>query len=361
MSSNPYSSLKAAWHLDKIEALRLGRQVVPAQVQLILSDLCNQDCHFCAYRMSGGFSSEQFAGVDGEKNPNRMIPTVKAKEILDDCASLGVGAVQFTGGGEPTVHPDHLAIFEHAQYLGLDTALVTNGVLFRPGWERALRKMSWVRVSIDASNAEEYSKVRRVKPEFYERALANVTALAEEIAAYGSSCVLGVGYVITRENWTHLVDGVSRLRDTGAHNVRLSAMFSTQGADYYAGIGKDISIEIDKVKKLATDRFDVVDLYGDRIRDLVQHAPDYDLCGYQQFNTYIGGNLRVYRCCTTSYTKHGEVGDLSGQRLSSWFYSQQKHDAYANFNARSCETCQFNNQNRVINFLTGDPVHVNFV
>src|SRR6185436_2555124 len=47
MSGGAYSDLKAAWHLDKIAALRSGKQIVPAQVQLILSDLCNQDCHFC--------------------------------------------------------------------------------------------------------------------------------------------------------------------------------------------------------------------------------------------------------------------------------------------------------------------------
>jgi MoaA/NifB/PqqE/SkfB family radical SAM enzyme len=357
-----YSDLKAAWHLDKIEAMRKGHQVVPAQVQLILSDLCNQDCHFCAYRSSAGFSIEQFAGEHGEKNPNRKIPTAKAVEILDDCASLGVKAIQFTGGGEPTVHPDHLLIFEYAQNLGLETSLVTNGVLFRPGWEHTLPKMKWVRVSIDASNPEMYAAVRRVKPEFYATALSHVTMLAAEIEKQGTDCLLGVGYVLTRENWADAYEGVRRIRETGAANVRLSAMFSTEGAGYYEGMEHVIRAEIAKIKELATDRFSVVDLFGDRISDLVQHAPDYDFCGYQQFNMYVGGNLKVYRCCTTAYTRHGEVGDLTHQRLASWFYSHQKDDAYGSFSARTCETCQFNGKNRAIAYLIADnPLHVNFV
>src|SRR6185436_8088075 len=114
-----YSDLKALWHLPEMSALKEGRRFVPPHVQLILSDLCNQDCSFCAYRMSGGFSSEQFAGPAGEKNPNRKIPTDKAIEILNDCAALGVKAVQFTGGGEPTVHPEHMKLFNHALGLGL--------------------------------------------------------------------------------------------------------------------------------------------------------------------------------------------------------------------------------------------------
>ena len=358
--SAAYSDLKAAWHTDKIEALREGHQIVPAQVQIILSDLCNQDCHFCAYRMSGGFSTEQF-GEGDNRNPNRKIPASKAREILDDCHSLGVKAIQFTGGGEPTVHPDHLRLFEYAQDLGLETSLVTNGVIFRQGWENILPRMKWVRVSIDAGNADEYAKVRNVKPEFYEKALANVAALADEIKKQGTDCYLGVGYVITRENWANAYEGVLRIRATGARNVRLSAMFSTQGAAYYEGIYDGIKAEIERVKGLATDEFAVVDLFGDRIADLVQHAPDYEFCGYQQFNMYIGGNLRVYRCCTTAYTKHGEVGDLTNQRLASWFYSEAKKKAYVDFNARTCHHCQFNRQNRVVNYLVGEPQHANFV
>jgi len=362
MSGGAYSDLKAAWHLDKIAALRSGKQIVPAQVQLILSDLCNQDCHFCAYRSSNGFSIEQFAGVNGEKNPNRKITTAKAIEILDDCGSLGVKAIQFTGGGEPTVHPDHLLIFEYAQNMGLETSLVTNGVLFREGWQFVLPKMKWVRVSIDAGTAEEYARVRRVKPEFYGVALAHVAQLAGEIRKQGADCLLGVGYVLTRENWADAYEGCRVIRETGAANVRLSAMFSTEGAAYYDGVYDQIREEIERIKSLETVDFKVVDLFGNRIDDLVQHSPDYEFCGYQQFNCYVGGNLKVYRCCTTAYTLHGEVGDLTNQRFASWFYSQAKQEAYASFDARSCSVCQFGLKNKTINYLVQiEPTHINFV
>jgi len=317
--------------------------------------------HNCSYRMSNGLSSEQFAGPNGERNPNRRIPTEKAMEILNDCASLGVKSVQLTGGGEPTAHPDHLAIFEYAQTLGLETALVTNGIIFRPGWENVLPKMKWVRVSIDAGTPEEYARVRRVKPEFYATAIGHIAMLAAEIKKQGTDCLLGVGYVITRENWADVYEGVRILRETGAANVRLSAMFSTEGASYYDGIYDDIKAEIVRVKTLETPEFAVIDLFGDRIADLVQHAPDYDFCGYQQLNCYVGGNLKVYRCCTTAYTLHGEVGDLTNQTFAEWFYSSEKKWKYQSFNARSCSVCQFGGKNKTILYMVGQPQHVNFV
>jgi MoaA/NifB/PqqE/SkfB family radical SAM enzyme len=362
VSSTAYSDLKAAWHLAEIDQLRRGEQIAPRQVQLILSDLCNQDCHFCSYRMSNGLSSEQFGEVKDGKlnmNPNRRIPTDKAEEIVRDCARLGVGAIQFTGGGEPTVHPDHLRIMRLALDCGLDCGLVTNGVLLRPGWEDVYRQFKWIRVSVDASNAQEYAKVRRVPEAIYSKVLGNVRSIAETV---GPECLLGVGYVVTRENWEHLFSGIEQIRDTGAHYVRLSAMFSTEGEDYYGHDLPAIRRNIADLSVLETPRFKIVNLFGDRISDLKQHAPDYSFCGYQQFNCYVGGNLKVYRCCTTAYTAHGEVGDLSKQSFRDWFYSADKLAAYGQFDARSCNVCQFNNKNKAINYmLDKQPLHVNFV
>ena len=361
MSQAAYSSLKAAWHTDAIAEMRQGQQIVPRQVQLIISDLCNQDCHFCSYRSSTGFSSEQFGeAVNGRvnMNPNRMISLEKAKEILEDCADLGVNAIQFTGGGEPTVHPHHLEIFKHAQDLGLETSLVTNGVILRKGWENIYSKMKWIRVSIDAGTAETYASVRRVPSSQFEKALANLSSITQAC----SETLVGAGYVITRENDHEIVEGVRRLQNRAAY-VRLAAMFSKMGAGHYEDVYEDIKERITTARdKYETATFKVVDLFGDRIDDLVQNAPDYKFCGYQQFNCYIGANLKVYRCCTTSYTPQGEVGDLTDRAFAEWFDSDEKFKAYEEFDASTCQVCQFNDRNRTINYLLQvNPLHVNFV
>lgn len=99
-----YSTLKAFKYPDRLEAIKSGHPAGPVHVQIILSDLCNQNCHFCAYR-DPSYTSSQLFHIDGNYNPNRMIPLDKVLEILDDCVEMGVRAIQLTGGGEPTVHP----------------------------------------------------------------------------------------------------------------------------------------------------------------------------------------------------------------------------------------------------------------
>jgi len=345
---NEFSSLKAAWHIDRIADLRAGKDIVPTHVQIILSDLCNQDCHFCSYRMEGGFSTANFPDEQGNKNPNRMIPAVKAIEILEDCAELGVQAIEFTGGGEPTVHPMCYEIIEHAQKLGLQTGLVTNGIRLKDN--EAVRNLTWMRISLDAGTEGTYERIRRSKA--WKQAMAALKLGGDLTHPY-----VGVGFVVTRENYKELYMACQLTKAAGIPYIRVSAMFSTGGALYYAGIEGEIEEQRRAAKTLQDDSFKVVDFFGDRIADLKQQAPDYSFCGEQQFVLYVGGDLKVYRCCTTSYTKHGEIGDLRNQRFSEWIKKYRRYD----FDARTCHTCQFNDKNRVINYMLSKPAHVAFV
>jgi len=356
--TNEYSTLKAAWHLEKISRLRDGLQIVPSHIQLILSDLCNQACAFCAYRMDGGFSTEQFGEMkDGKliKNPNRKIPKDKAIEILNDCADVGVKAIQFTGGGEPTVHPEHIDIFRHAKWLGLKTGLVTNGLVMRD--VEVLANMDWVRISLDAGTSESYEKIRESKG--FDKVLSNIRTLV----GVGTPCVIGIGFVVTRENWNEIEETCRIARDLGVKYIRISAMFSEEGSAYYTGLTPMIEEIIQGAKQIESysDSFRVVDLFSQRMDDLDQGSPKHSFCGYQNFTVYVGGDQKVYRCCTTSYTKHGEVGDLREQTFKEWLTSWEKKQAYEGFSAHTCHHCQFHQQNEVINYLMNEPTHVDFV
>lgn len=342
------SNLKAAWHLDKIAQLREGKDIVPTHLQLIISDLCNQDCHFCAYRMEGGFSTERFPDEQGNKNPKRFIPTKKALEILEDAAEMGVGAVEFTGGGEPTVHPDWEEIISFAQSQGMKTGLVTNGIRLKDS--PILEKLTWLRISVDAGRQETYERVRNHK------GWAKVLK-ALELAGELHFPLVGMGFVVTQENWHEISEAAYLCKQFKIPYLRISAMFSHLGAQYYAGIETFIRGEIERAKVYEDSTFKIVNFFEDRVHDLELASPDYKFCGEQQFVLYIGGDQKVYTCCTNAYTKKGEIGDLSTRSFSDWMMNTRRYD----FDARKCHHCQFNEKNRVINYLLGTPPHVEFV
>lgn len=347
MQNLSYSQHKVAWHIDSIEALRRGALPVPVHVQLVLSDLCNQDCSFCAYRMSSGLSRELF-GTAETHNPNRKIATEKAREIIRDCAALGVKAIQFTGGGEPTVHKDHEELFSLAQNLGMQTALVTNGVKLKA--TDAFLRMTWIRVSVDAGTAETYASVRGVSDAHWSKAWQNIETVA---SAYRGT--LGIGFVVTPQNKREIAAAAKLAKQAGAANLRIGAVFSTEGEAYYGDSVAEIREQIAEARQLSAAGFEVIDMFDRRMTDLHDGSPEDPFCGYQHFTTYIGADLNVYRCCNTAYTKAGTIGSLKGARLADVLAS------HGPFDARQCRYCQFNGQNKAINALIREPTHSAFV
>jgi MoaA/NifB/PqqE/SkfB family radical SAM enzyme len=292
-----------------------------------------------------------------QKNPKRLIKTKKVIEILRDAKTLGVKCIVFTGGGEPTVHPDHLNIIETALDLGFECALNTNGVLLRPGWERIYPRLAYVRFSVDAGNPEEYALVRRTPPENYRKVLNHISDVTKFIEGVNSECVVGVGYVVTPENHVNLGHGIKNLRETGAKYVRLAAMQSTDGEVAYGDQYEAAKAACKYAETLATPGFKVFNMF----EDVLGERPDYQFCGMQQFVTYIGADLGIYRCCYTAYTSHGKIGDLTNKRFVDWFYSSDKKALISEFDAKSCKICPLNEKNRAINGMVSVPVHVNFV
>ena len=367
----PNSPFKIVHHPDRVEALRRGEQPVPVQVQIVLSDLCNHDCYFCTYRMSGFPSNQLFRVVDPatgavNNNPSRLMPYEKAAEVLEDCAAMGVKSVDFTGGGEPTVHPRHRELFQKTLELGLDLALVTNGLLLAGETIDVLARATFVRFSLDAGTPATYARVHRTRPEEFHRVLRNIRSLA--VRRNGSKgLAVGVNFVVTQDNWGEAVLAAQLAREAGASYFRLAAMYSNDGAGYDRGLGpdgrlsSDIQAACEAVRRLEAPGFAIHDQVASRINDF-KGSPPHSFCGHMHTNTYIGADLNVYRCCHYAYNTRGLIGSIAGRRFRELWESREKQAGFDSFDARQCDWCPVAEKNRFIRYLLdAQPLHVNFV
>lgn len=356
----PYSQFKIVHHADKVQAIREGRVAPPSQVQIIISDYCNHDCSFCAYRTSG-YTTNQLFNEGDNHNPKRFIPYEKVLEILDDCREMGVKGIQLTGGGEPSAHPKFGEILQAVLDRDLELAVVTNGTALKDWHIPLLARAAWVRVSIDAANPATYAGMRRVPENFFYRTMANVNRLVAVKKTAQSKVIIGIGFVVTRENSGEIYDACQIAKDAGVDNFRISAAFMPDNEKYHLPhYSAAWSMADGTAREMSTDTFRVFNLYSDRLEDLEQESPDYDTCVYQFVTTYIGGDLNLYRCCNTSYNRHGLIGSLKEQRFrDAW---EGAHSMRTSFHAGSCDRCQFNRVNRLGNYmLKKDPEHAIFV
>lgn len=355
-----YGSERLIHHLPLIQ--KIGKGVAaPVHIHFIVCDLCNQNCSFCCYRDELYPSNQLFAVVkDGSRNnnPNRMIPAEKVHEILRDAAAMGVRAIQFTGGGEPTVHPQFTSFLTLSAELGLEFAVVSNGVRWSPELLEAAAQATWTRISIDAANPETYCSIRKVSATHFHKACETVRALS-----LLDGPTVGVGFVVTKENWREIREGVALAKSLGADNVRLSAVFQSEDARYFDGFYEQAAEYCREAKETHDgDGFTVYNNFGSRVADLKQQQPDYPLCGHQHLTTYIGGDQNIYRCCVTAYNNHGLLGSVKDMSFREAWFSPELQSRLNGFDARSCDRCMYNDRNRLINYaLSSNPQHVNFV
>lgn len=350
---NPYSDLKILQHSDRIDVLRQGKQIVPLHIQLSLSDACNHSCPgFCAFRMEGYPTNEIF-------DASKMIPTAKCEEIIDDASYLGVRAIQFGGGGEPTVHPAYVPLMRRALDHGLEVALCTNGNRLAAGWEEVYPRLSWVRVSVDAGTPETYATVRGTKAKNWQLMLDNLKA----VASLPNAPYLTCSFVVMKSNYEECRDAAEAVFAAGAKGIRFAALFSNEGADYYKDWWDEAVDAVDEAKwvGLHNPGFEVIDMLGSRREDLTHSSPTYRQCFYQEFTLYVGGDQNLYRCCDTAYTTRGLVGSLKSTRLLDYWHSPEKLQAYANFDARGCGVCKYNGKNLLVGAAVKAQTHANFV
>ena len=360
-----YSPYKVIHHTNRLNTLKAGNQIIPTQIQLVISDKCNLNCSFCAYRNVGYTSSKNFGEtrLDGSvnQNPNRRISYNKCVEIIDDCVYLGIKACQITGGGEPTVHPKHKEILEYVLEKGLELALVTNGVVMQTGMPEVLTKASWVRFSLDASNRESYKNIKGV--DAFKKVNSNISKVVEAKKQKKSSVIIGIGFVVEKNNYQEIYDAAVLAKKLGVDNFRVSAAFMNDNLKYHLGHYKKAKALAARAQvDLEDDSFKVFNLFGDRLQDLIDEKPTYSFCGYMQFNTYIGGDLKVYTCCNNAYNDLGKVGSIKNKNFKDFWLSIDKIKIYNKFDARNCERCMFNNKNKFINYcIKEDAKHINFV
>jgi len=350
MDHSVYSPLKIFHHRDAIKRLREGEYSAPIRVQLVPTNVCNQNCQGCAYRTKGYSSNETFAPLD-------KLSWDKLQEIVRVCAEMGVKAIEITGGGEPTCHPHFLDLCEAILDAEIDLGVVTNGTLWSNRHTAVLSRCQWIRFSIDAGREETYVKYRNAYPLAYHQVRSHVRTMASV-----DGPLVGVGFVVNADNWREVSQAALNARGDGADNFRISALFQPQGADYFKDFYDWAKTLCKEAESLSTKEFRVFNLFGDRLRDLFANSPDYSECGYSKLTTYLGADYNAYSCCVRAYSKAGKLGSFRDQSFKQMWFSPETQGRVGSLDARRCPMCMYNSKNETIAYaINQDPLHVNFI
>lgn len=352
-----YSSLKVFRNPEKIASLprASGEIIAPLHVRIKPTNLCNHRCSYCAYRASG-------LQLGQDMDERQSMPEAKLLEIVEDLAEMGVGAVTFSGGGEPLRHPGLVPALRVLARSGVRFATLTNGALLRgEAAELFARKGVWVRVSMDGWDAASYAAYRGVGPDEFAKVMANLKAFKR----LGGACQLGVSYIVDAANHGRVFEFVSRLKDAGVDSVKVSCCIVSNDArannEYHRPFFAAVREQLDRAAHdLADGGFEVYDAYHELDANF---AKGYSWCPYQQILPVIGADLNVYSCQDKAYNlREGLLGSIAGQRFKDFWFSDKSRFFRIDPMKHCNHHCVANAKNRLIHeFLGLEPDHAAFV
>ncbi len=120
---------KLLWHGRRVESWLRGEYALPVLVEVAPTNHCNASCPWC-----------DFKGKHGKININKDVMLSTLKELT----YTEVKAINWTGGGEPTMHPNFNEFVVEAHRLGIEQGLFTNAY---EGIENP-EMFKWIRISM---------------------------------------------------------------------------------------------------------------------------------------------------------------------------------------------------------------------
>lgn len=300
---------KVLWHMHHLAQIRAtGKTSAPVNVEIDLSNRCSLGCEWChfAYTHTRGPLAGTVEKPRHYINGGDLMPLATAKRILWELAHEGVQSVTWTGGGEPTLHPDFDEIIGYAADQGLQQGLYTHGGHISIERAAILKELcTWVYVSLDECDAEEYRKHKGA--DRFKQATDGVRRLAN---AYGRATV-GVGFLIHPGNYTRLHEMAGLARELGADYCQLRPTIQyRQGAP--DEVDEDTAWMADALPRLhefAGDSFVSVDLA--RFEEYMHwQGHGYERCNWSALQTVITPNGKVWRCVNKRERSDALLGDL---------------------------------------------------
>lgn len=348
---------KLLWHLDRVDDWQKGKLVPPIYIEVSPVSLCNHRCIFCA--------------IDFVRGKDFRLDTKIFCNRLKEMGRLGVRSVMFAGEGEPLLHKDLKTFLKTAKDSGMDVSLTTNGSLGDYKiWKELLPHLTWIRFSVDAGDADSYSKVHRVSKSVFHKVIGSIKDAVEVKRDLGLDVTIGVQFLMIEENIKSLSKAMALFSGLGVDYFSLKPyslhpqMMDKRDMRYTEHAIERIRQAVNKFRK--SSKMDVI------FRDLAteNYARKYRRfahCRALPFWGYISSKGDFYTCSVFIGDKRFAAGNIHAQNMRSIISGKARKNSisYASKSlgvAKECRVnCRMARVNEFLEFLEKKPEHINFV
>jgi cyclic pyranopterin phosphate synthase len=315
---NPQS--KVLYHLDTILDYFDGKNIDPITMEIDPSNACNHSCPFC---ISGHIHLKKFKGT--EFFNRQMMDKKTLLNLVQDLSNTKIKSIAFTGGGEPTMNPAlKEAIIYFKKNSNIQLGMYSNGTMLEKFnlFETIVKSLEWIRVSIDAGKKKSYDNLRVTNSSNnFDVVFSNIKKLIKIKKKLKSKIVIGVGFVVTQDNYKEVIDFAKLFKDIDVDYCQFKPEIiqiernGTQdnkkqqiSSEFWAYKIIDLLNEASEIlgKKFESNAYKIEDL----IVDPEKYGRGYKQCIGSQFQPCIGADGHVYVCTNHRGHKKYSYGNL---------------------------------------------------
>jgi len=196
-NNNPFGAqAKMMFHQDRIYEYLSKGDTTPIAMEINLTNRCNMNCKWC---------------INSNFRNNESLDTESFCHFCYDFKYMGGKALVFSGGGEPTYHPEFKEFIRIAKSKELSLGLMTNGNYDSKYADIIGSNFRWVRFSVDTLDEKEYKAWKGV--DTLRKTIDNVINLKKLPIKIGINCNVSMEHTVGGiKKFTYLLDTVDYIQ-----------------------------------------------------------------------------------------------------------------------------------------------------
>lgn len=304
---------KILYHTGHLNDVKRKGIIRPITIDVNPSGYCNGKCSFCTQ-------------TNIDKVFIKYEPLMKALKLYKQA---GAESIEWTGGGEPTLHPRINNMILESKSLGYEMGMITNGLLLDEKLStEAMQSLTWLRVSLNPSY--DMNKEVPTKP-----------VLEDYVGTYGAN------FVWCDEHDENTLDWILNAYKLGGFKyVKLTPNV----------LSSNVNTLLKKVENYLIN-IDLPIFVGGRTTFNDVSIPESCFSGF--LKPHIDQNGKVYRCSCASweekrYPDYAILSDIYDPNFSVPLTPD-------NFDTSQCSVCHYQDLNGLVKMLLGDLEHNEFI
>lgn len=175
-------------NINEILEHKIFLKSLPLSAQILLSNKCNLKCKMCNFK---------------DYHDNSFLDKYKIEKIIKENPQMIT--IEWSGGGEPLLHPDIEYFIDLANLYKIKQIIITNALLFT---EKLIGKIAKYNInlilSIDGGSKEIYENIRLQAN--YDKLIKNIRIINSYRKKFNSNSFIKVYCVVIKDNYLKLIE-----------------------------------------------------------------------------------------------------------------------------------------------------------